>query len=62
MAEILPITRFGNPVLRETARRLTGDEILSSDTQSLIENMRHTLIEKSMVLALLHRKLAKVLP
>lgn len=46
MTEILPITRFGNPVLREPARRLSKDEILSDDTQSLIENMRFTLIEK----------------
>lgn len=46
MAEILPITRFGNPVLRETARRLTEQEILSSKTQTLIENMRHTLVER----------------
>lgn len=46
MSEILPITRFGNPVLRETARRLSEKEILSSDIQALIENMRHTLIKK----------------
>lgn len=46
MTEILPITRFGNPVLRETARRLSEDEILSSHTKELIENMRHTLTEK----------------
>lgn len=46
MSEILPITRFGNPVLRETARRLSEKEILSSDIQALIENMRYTLIKK----------------
>jgi peptide deformylase len=46
MTEILPITRFGNPVLRETARRLDKDEISSSAIQMLIENMRYTLIEK----------------
>lgn len=46
MTEILPIIRFGNPVLREAARHLTEGEILSSDTQSLIENMRYTLTEK----------------
>lgn len=46
MTEILPITRFGNPVLRKMARRLSEDDILSSDTKLLIENMRHTLVEK----------------
>lgn len=46
MPEILPIIRFGNPVLRETARRPTEQEILSNDIQKLIENMRHTLVEK----------------
>jgi peptide deformylase len=46
MTEILPITRFGNPVLRETARHLNEDEILSTDVQELIKNMRYTLVEK----------------
>lgn len=40
------MTRFGNPILRETSRHLMRDEILSEETQSLIENMRHTLGEK----------------
>ena len=46
MSEILPITRFGNPVLREIARRLSAEEIISNDTQELITNMRYTLVEK----------------
>jgi peptide deformylase len=46
MPEILDITRFGNPILRETTKRLSPDEILSQDTQDLIANMRHTLVEK----------------
>jgi len=46
MPEILPITRFGNPVLRENTRRLGEEEILSSTVQTLIGNMRYTLIEK----------------
>lgn len=46
MPEILPLTRFGNPILRETARRLTKEEILSATTQTLIANMRHTLVKK----------------
>lgn len=46
MSEVLPITRFGNPVLRKTAHHLTEQEILSNEVQTLIENMRHTLVEK----------------
>ncbi len=46
MPEILPITRFGNPILRELTHQLSEDEILSDDIQSLIENMRYTLLEK----------------
>ena len=46
MPEILDITRFGNPVLRETAKRLSKDEILSEEIQTLITNMRYTLVEK----------------
>jgi peptide deformylase len=46
MPEILDITRFGNPVLRGTAKRLSKDEILSEEIQTLITNMRYTLVEK----------------
>ena len=46
MPEILPITRFGDPLLREKAKRLTTDEILSSGVQSLIANIRFTLKER----------------
>lgn len=46
MSEILELTRFGNPVLRESANRLSKDEILSKETQALIANMRYTLTEK----------------
>jgi peptide deformylase len=46
MPEILDLTRFGNPVLREPARRLTKDEILSDEVQTLIENMYYTLKER----------------
>jgi len=47
MADIIQATRFGNPVLREAARRLTPEEILSDSVQTLIVNMRHMLVEKS---------------
>lgn len=47
MAEILKLTRFGNPILRETARRLTSEEIMSDEIQTLIVNMKYTLAEKS---------------
>lgn len=46
MSEILEITRFGNPVLREVGKRLTEEEILSDEIQTLIANMRYTLVEK----------------
>lgn len=46
MAKILKAARFGNPVLRQVARRLNVHEIKSSETRALIENMRHTLKTK----------------
>jgi peptide deformylase len=47
MTEILEATRFGNPILREVTQQLTPEEILSEDIQTLIKNMRHTLVERS---------------
>ena len=46
MSELLTATRFGNPILREEMRRLNPEEILSEETQNLIENMYYTLREK----------------
>lgn len=46
MTEILHTTHFGNPILRESTRRLTKDEILSDEIQTLIENMYYTLQKK----------------
>jgi peptide deformylase len=43
MIKTLGTTRFGNPILRENARRLETTEILSDEIQSLIENMYYTL-------------------
>lgn len=40
--QILKLTRFGNPILREPARRLSISEIKSTKTQSLIRDIRHT--------------------
>ncbi|MDB5160220.1 MAG: Peptide deformylase [Candidatus Saccharibacteria bacterium] len=48
MPEILNSTYFGNPILREQAKRLTRDEILSDEVQTLIDNMYFTLKEKSL--------------
>jgi peptide deformylase len=42
MPNIRKITRFGNPVLREVARKLTKDEILSDEIQNLIADIRYT--------------------
>ena len=47
MPEILALTRFGNPVLREKAKQLTIEEIESDDIQSLIGNMAYTLVEQN---------------
>lgn len=46
MPEILNITRFGNSILREPARRLAKDEIFSDKVQTLVEDMYFTLREK----------------
>lgn len=46
MLELLPVTRFGNPVLRQEARKLETNEILSDEVQNLINDMRYTLVEK----------------
>lgn len=40
--KLLSITRFGNPVLRQVSKRLTKEEILSDDVQTLIQNIRET--------------------
>ncbi len=43
MAQILKRTLFGNPILRQPARRLTHEEILSLEIQTLIADMRYTV-------------------
>ncbi len=52
MPKLLTLTRFGNPVLRETARRLTVDEIKSAEIQELIASMRYTSNQKEQGVAL----------
>jgi len=47
MPKILTATRFGNPILRQKAKLLTAEEILSPKIQTLIENIRFTVREKS---------------
>lgn len=44
----LPRIEFGNPVLRQTAKQLTPTEIKSSEIQTLITDMRHSLISKKL--------------
>jgi peptide deformylase len=41
--QTLKRTEFGNPILRQHARRLSTEEIMSKDVQALIAGMRHTL-------------------
>lgn len=42
MPKLLKLTRFGNPVLRKTARRLSAAEIRSVEVQALIADIRYT--------------------
>lgn len=46
MPSVLTRTKFGNPVLRAKAKRLTTAEILSETTQLLIADMFYTLEKK----------------
>lgn len=46
MAKILKLTLFGNPILREPARRLGAAEISSPEIQELIADMFYTLQAK----------------
>lgn len=46
MAKILTVTRFGNPILRGVAQQLSSEEILSEVVQTLIDDMKYTLIQK----------------
>lgn len=50
--KLLEITQFGNPVLRRKARKISPKSISSKKIQQLIENMRHTLVEKKLGVAL----------
>jgi peptide deformylase len=50
--KILPRTQFGNPILRKKTKRISRAEILSSATQSLIKDMRHTLIKRQLGIGL----------
>lgn len=36
----LRLTKFGNPILRDTARRLTAEEVRSPEIQTLLDDMR----------------------
>lgn len=42
MPEVLTLTRFGDPILRQKAKQLTVKEIKSRRIQQLIANIRHT--------------------
>src|SRR5665213_3446150 len=44
--KVLRKREFGNPILRTKTKRLSEAEIISVEIQSLIANIRHTLIEK----------------
>ena len=40
---VLKIVQVGHPVLRQTARALTGHEVRAPETARLIEEMRETM-------------------
>lgn len=42
----LPITEFGNSLLRQSATRMSADDIKSEKTKSLVRRMRFTLTNK----------------
>lgn len=44
--KILRRTKFGNPILRQVAQRLSDAEIRSPEIQNLIANMRYTVEQK----------------
>ena len=44
--KVLRRTNFGNPVLRQVARRLTADEIVSDEIQTLVADMFYTVERK----------------
>ncbi len=44
--KILKFTRFGNPILRRVAQRLSDEAIQSSEIQQLITDMRYTVEEE----------------
>lgn len=46
MPNVLKPTWFGNPILRENARRLTKSDIASPEVQTLIADMQHTIATK----------------
>lgn len=46
--KVLERLQFGNPILRKPCRQLLGREITSPKVQSLIEDMRHTLVSQEL--------------
>lgn len=50
--KILSRVQFGNPVLREVAQKVPTQDISSKGVQSLIADMRHTLLEKKLGIGL----------
>lgn len=50
--KVLARTQFGNPVLRQKAQHIRISDISSDKIQSLIADMRHTLLEKKLGVAM----------
>jgi peptide deformylase len=46
--KLLPRSQFGNPILRQVAKPLTKNEIVSDEIQKLIKNMHFILSDKKL--------------
>lgn len=57
----LGLRQFGDPILRKKAKQLSRQEIDSAVIQSLIKNMRHTLVRKKLGVAVAAPQVGKSL-
>lgn len=58
---VLRRTEFGNPILRQPAGRVALTDISSKEIQTLIQDMRHTLLAKKLGIALAAPQVGKSL-
>lgn len=58
---VLKKTEFGNPILRERAHQIAREDISSPKLQSLIRDMRHTLLHEKLGVGLAAPQIGKSL-